>query len=93
MSWFLRLLDFFLRRSIPTEDKVPEEEQGPQDGADEDFYEDVVSEPVEEIEIEVPEEEEVIKDSVFHFCVDLGHTSLTPGKRSPVLPDGRQLLE
>jgi N-acetylmuramoyl-L-alanine amidase len=95
MSWFLRLLDFFLRRSIPTEDKVPEEEQGPQDGADEDFYEDVVSEPVEEIEIEVPGEEEVEKmPSTFCWIIDRGHGGLvTNSKRSPKLPDGTRFYE
>jgi N-acetylmuramoyl-L-alanine amidase len=29
----------------------------------------------------------------YMWCIDNGHGSLTAGKRSPVLPDGRQLLE
>lgn len=29
----------------------------------------------------------------YMWCIDSGHGALTPGKRSPVLPDGRQLLE
>lgn len=29
----------------------------------------------------------------YMWCIDNGHGALTPGKRSPVLPDGRQLLE
>lgn len=29
----------------------------------------------------------------YMWCIDSGHGALTAGKRSPVLPDGRQLLE
>ncbi|MEM6769968.1 MAG: N-acetylmuramoyl-L-alanine amidase, partial [Bacteroidota bacterium] len=29
----------------------------------------------------------------FMWCIDNGHGTLTKGKRSPILPDGRQLLE
>ncbi|MEM9525243.1 MAG: N-acetylmuramoyl-L-alanine amidase [Bacteroidota bacterium] len=29
----------------------------------------------------------------YMWCIDNGHGSLTAGKRSPILPDGRQLLE
>jgi len=29
----------------------------------------------------------------YMWCIDSGHGALTSGKRSPVLPDGRQLLE
>ncbi len=29
----------------------------------------------------------------YMWCIDAGHGALTAGKRSPVLPDGRQLLE
>lgn len=29
----------------------------------------------------------------YHWCIDNGHGSETPGKRSPVLPDGRQFFE
>ena len=32
-------------------------------------------------------------ESAFHWVIDMGHGGLTRGKRSPVLPDGRQLLE
>lgn len=29
----------------------------------------------------------------YMWCIDHGHGALTPGKRSPLLPDGRQLIE
>lgn len=45
-------------------------------------------------DIPLPDFEEIEKlDPKFHYFIDLGHGKLTKGKRSPILPDGRQLFE
>lgn len=64
------------------------------DGADIPDYSDVISSPV------IPDDDPIIEDEIiippasnYHWIIDAGHGSLTEGKRSPVLPEGGQLLE
>lgn len=71
--------------SVPEEEpQIPERE--PQDGGDLNDP----SHPAKDPEAPTPQPE---FSSRYAWIIDCGHTQFTPGKRSPKLSDGRQLLE
>jgi len=75
-------------KNTPLEDVPQEDGSSMQDSLD------IIDEPIDIIEEEIIEDELIISNpSNYHWIIDCGHGRLTKGKRSPVLPEGGQLLE
>lgn len=93
MIEFLKFIFYYVLFLFPASGKI-ETIDSPEDGASTPDYVNVIEETVEIVDTVVLEDEVVkLIPSKYHWVIDCGHGRLTKGKRSPVLPEGGQLLE